>query len=93
MLRVRGRAMDIEMEEKGEAFYGKAQDECKNEPGKEIWRMLRADELVHKQRIKKLYNSLDADQGWNEELFAEEVDTKKLDSFFKKIIGINIFPI
>jgi len=78
-------ATALQMEEKGEEFYKKAMDECKNKPGKEIWKMLRKDEIVHKSRIKKLYDSLKDGKGWKKSAIGKQADTKKLRTFFNGV--------
>ncbi len=57
----------LEMEEKGRAFYEKAYGASENPLGKEIFRTLIADEIVHRDRIQKIYDSLTKDQGWAED--------------------------
>jgi len=52
----------VEMEEKGKAFYEKAVSSCEQGLGKEIFIMLRDDELKHIQRIREIENALDKDQ-------------------------------
>jgi rubrerythrin len=57
----------LEMEEKGKAFYEKAYAACENPLGKEIFKTLIADEVVHRGRIQKIYDALIRDQGWTED--------------------------
>ncbi|MDH3346117.1 MAG: ferritin family protein [Kiritimatiellaceae bacterium] len=78
-------ATALDMEKKGETFYEKAMNECKTEPGKGIFRMLMADEIIHYKRIKKIYDSLEAGLDWADEWKLLEVKTKQLGTFFKKI--------
>ena len=78
-------ATALDMEEKGEAFYEKAMNECKTEPGGEIFRMLMTDELVHIYRIKKIYASLNESKAWSDEWRSDEIDEKSLGEFFEKI--------
>lgn len=49
----------LEMEEKGKAFYEKAQAQCEQGMGKEIFTMLRDDEIKHIQRIREIEEALD----------------------------------
>lgn len=54
----------LEMEEKGRAFYEKAAAACRSEPGKEIFRTLMNDEVLHMKRIKAIYESLGGRRAW-----------------------------
>ena len=56
-----------EMEEKGRAFYEKAFSTSENPLGKEIFRLLIDDEIVHLERIRKISDSLTKDQHWSED--------------------------
>ena len=56
-----------EMEEKGRAFYEKARSSAENPLGKEIFRLLIDDEIVHLERIRKISDSLTKDQNWSED--------------------------
>ncbi len=56
-----------EMEEKGRAFYEKASSTSENPLGKEIFRLLIEDEIVHLERIRKISDSLTKDQHWSED--------------------------
>ena len=56
-----------EMEEKGRAFYEKAMSTSENPLGKEIFRLLIDDEIVHLERIRKISDSLTKDQNWSED--------------------------
>ena len=54
----------LEMEEKGKKFYQQAIAKCQDRLGQEIFTMLRDDEGVHLERIRKIYQSLSDNQGW-----------------------------
>ncbi len=54
----------LEMEEKGKKFYDEAVKKCRNRVGREIFEMLRDDELVHMERIRKIYDSVTGGSGW-----------------------------
>jgi len=75
----------LQMEEKGAAFYKKAAGNCKTVQGKDIFKMLMADELVHKQRIKKIYKSIQAGGDWSDEWESLKVRPEKLDTLFKDL--------
>jgi rubrerythrin len=58
-------AAALEMEEKGEQYYRKAAKGSKNELGKKVFSMLALDEVVHLERIRKIYAALETDQAWS----------------------------
>jgi rubrerythrin len=57
----------LEMEEKGKAFYEKAQAASRNPLGREIFRTLVEDEIVHRKRLQTIYDSLLKEKGWQED--------------------------
>jgi rubrerythrin len=62
-------AIALEMEQKGKAFYEKAIAESGNPLGREIFGTLRADEIVHVDRIKAIYSEVEGggsfSDGWS----------------------------
>ncbi len=52
----------LEMEEKGKVFYEKAVSSCEQGLGKEVFTMLRDDELKHIERIREIEKALDKDE-------------------------------
>jgi len=48
----------LELEVQGRKFYLKAGAKARDQPGKKLFAMLADDELVHFQRIEKIFNSL-----------------------------------
>lgn len=60
-------ATALEMEDKGYKFYDQAVTKCQNDLGVKIFTMLRDDELIHTQRIQKIYEALAGGQPWTEE--------------------------
>lgn len=56
----------LEMEEKGRQFYERAERKTINELGRDIFRMLGADETVHIERIKVISDSLRKKKAWSE---------------------------
>lgn len=48
----------LEMEKEGKAFYEEAVSACQNELGREMFRMLMKDGLLHMDRIGNIYESL-----------------------------------
>ena len=57
----------LDMEEKGMKFYEEAIAKCKNDLGREIFTTLRADEVVHVERIKAIYTSIEGKDRWTDE--------------------------
>ncbi len=57
----------LEMEKKGKAFYDQSVEQCENAQCKHIFSMLAQDEVVHMDRIQKIYDSLQAGEPWCEE--------------------------
>lgn len=75
----------LEMEEKGKAFYAKALAECKNELGRDIFTKLRADEDVHIERIREIYESLTEGKGWTDAWKSRKVEDLGLKEIFRKL--------
>lgn len=73
----------LEMEEKGKTFYEKAKGTCHNKLGREIFRILMEDEIVHFDRIKTIYKSLKGARGWSEEWKAMKIEHKDLGQLFR----------
>jgi len=48
----------LELEKKGETFYKEAVSTCRNDLGREIFRMLMKDEGLHMDRILKIQDHL-----------------------------------
>ena len=57
----------LEMETQGKDYYEKAAARAKNELGQKIFLMLRDDELVHLERIRKIYDALCEKHVWCDE--------------------------
>lgn len=57
-------ATALQMEEKGKAFYEKAMSSATNTLGKDIFKMLRDDEIIHVGRIKAIYSAVDEGGDW-----------------------------
>ena len=75
----------LEMEQKGKAFYDKAVKSCRNELGREIFKSLAADEVVHEERIKAIYKTLQENKGWNDEWTKWEPTHRDMNTFFKDL--------
>ncbi|WP_045216437.1 ferritin-like domain-containing protein [Desulfonatronovibrio magnus] len=68
----------IEMEEKGKKFYEKAVEDCKDGLGREIFIMLRDDEVRHIDRIKEIEKALDQGQDVLEQACSMPADEKDM---------------
>ncbi|MDP8222210.1 MAG: ferritin family protein [Candidatus Lernaella stagnicola] len=73
----------LEMEEKGFAFYEKAVGETGNELGRNIFTMLKEDELVHVERIKTIYAEISGGGGWNDEWKTVAAPQRDLGQMFR----------
>lgn len=80
------RALDMlntarEMEEKGRAFYAEAVKKTENQLGRDIFRMLMADEVMHVERINSIFNALSGGR-WSSEWKQKQPDHGDLGSLF-----------
>ena len=57
----------LSMEEKGKSYYEKAIETCRTELGKNIFTILRDDELVHIERIQNIYSKLQGGLEWDDQ--------------------------
>lgn len=57
----------LEIEKKGQAFYEKAAKTCKNKLGQEVFATLAKDEGTHLERVKMIYESLNAGKEWTKD--------------------------
>jgi rubrerythrin len=57
----------LEKEEKGRDFYRNAMNKCENAIGRELFRCLMAEEGIHINRVKQIYDSLHGGLPWSEE--------------------------
>ena len=73
------------LEEKGKGFYSKAVSTCHNAVGKEIFRMLMKDEVVHMDRIRQIYKRLEAGESWSDEWKSIQPDHKELSTLFREV--------
>jgi len=78
-------AKALEMETKGKAFYENASSTSINALGREIFQMLRNDEIIHMDRIRKIYESLNAGQAWSGQWKGMEVEHKDLQTLFTEM--------
>jgi rubrerythrin len=73
----------LEMEDRGKIFYDEAVAKCTSDVGRDIFRMLRDDELVHMDRIRTIYTSLEGGKGWTTEWKSLQFDHKDLGQLFR----------
>jgi len=78
----------LQIEEKGRAFYDRAQRSCGNSECREIFSALMKDEVLHQGRIKKIHDELTADQPWtrNWESLGNSPDKKEVEALFRKLV-------
>ena len=79
----------LEMEKKGKSFYEKAIVECKNTLGKDIFTMLRNDEIIHVDRIQAIYAEIEGGAKWSEGWKAFNPDHNELSTMFRDIAKKN----
>lgn len=77
-------ATALEKEERGRDFYRDAVGKCSNELGKDIFRILMAEEGVHITRIKQIYESLSSGRAWSREWRSEMGTNERLQELFDK---------
>ena len=76
-------ATALEKEEWGRDFYKEAVQKCKNDLGKEIFRMLLADEGIHIKRCKDIYEALKGGKAWSDDWKAYKTDKDNLQQLFR----------
>lgn len=77
----------LEMEKKGKDFYDKAAGACKTELGREIFSMLAKDEVVHLERIKTIYNSLEEKEKWTDEWLNVKEAHSSIKDIFRDLVS------
>ncbi len=75
----------LEMEEKGRRFYEKAVNECPNDLGKEIFELLKNEELKHIKKIREIYAGLQAGNSWSDEWTELQGTTRDAAVIFRKL--------
>jgi rubrerythrin len=78
-------ATALEMEGKGMAFYEKAMTTCSNDMGRDVFTMLRDDEILHIKRIKAIYASLDGGGAFTDAWRGMCPDHKDLGLVFREL--------
>jgi rubrerythrin len=77
----------LEMEIKGRDFYDNVLKSIKDPTVKEIFTILRDDEIVHFKRIQEIYNSIQKNEPWDKKWEKLGEAHSDLDIFFKNIIN------
>jgi rubrerythrin len=77
----------LEMERKGKTFYDEAISTCQNEVGREMFRMLMKDEVVHMDQILKIYEALKAGGAWSDEWKSIRSEHKDLRELFREMVS------
>lgn len=54
----------LKLEQQGQAFYTEAAERTVSETGKEMYRSLADDEVLHAQMIRRQIDALEAGEGW-----------------------------
>jgi rubrerythrin len=73
----------LEMEEKGKTFYENSISDCQGELTKQLFTMLRDDEIVHTERIKKIYDGLTGSSDWQTSWAAQDLSHNDLGAIFR----------
>jgi len=77
-------AAALEKEVRGREFYVKAVATCTNELGKDIFRVLTAEEAVHIRRVKEIYEALSGGKPWTGEWKSYRMENQNLQALFRK---------
>ncbi len=76
-------ATAMEKERSGWEFYKKAVDKCATTMGKELFRKLMADEGIHMQRIKQIYDELYKKKVWSKDWMACKTENEDLQQLIR----------
>ncbi|MDQ7785672.1 MAG: ferritin family protein [Desulfomonilaceae bacterium] len=79
-------AAALEKEEQGRDFYAAAVSKCGNDLGKQMFRMLMADEGIHIKRIKDIYAALQGGVGWTDQWKVHKGEVEDLRKLFAERI-------
>lgn len=75
----------LELETREKAFYEKAIKDCPDEPGKEVFRILLADEEEHAKGIREIHDSLKSGKPWPESCSLFQRPSKDIRETIRKI--------
>ena len=73
------------LEEKGKGFYSRTVSTCHNAVGKEIFRTLMKDEVVHMDRIRYIFKRLEGGASWSDDWKSIQPDHKELGTLFREM--------
>lgn len=76
-------AVALEKEERGRDFYAKAVSACANELGKDIFRLLTAEEGIHIRRVKEIYDALSGGKSWSGDWKSYRAENEDLQALFR----------
>jgi len=75
----------LQMEEKGYGFYEEAAKNASSEEVKKLFSKLRDEEIVHAERIKKIFAQIQSQGTWSEDVSSFMKPDKALDRIFKEL--------
>jgi rubrerythrin len=78
-------AAALEMEEKGKAFYQKAEQSCQNPWCREMFSALAAEEVIHSRRIKQIHDTLNSARCWTKDWETVKDSHKELGALFQEL--------
>ena len=73
----------LTMEKRGMAFYEEALSTCSNDLGRDIFKILKNDEVTHIERIEEIYASLSEGKEWSNEWKSFKLKHGDLNGFFE----------
>jgi rubrerythrin len=77
-------AFALEKEKKGQEFYKLSSEKCSNALGRDLFKKLVADEAVHMQRIKEIYESLHLGNPWTNDWRRYQGENEDLRALVRK---------
>lgn len=76
----------LDMEQKGRVFYDEAAASCASKLGKQIFLHLADDEVVHLERLKKVFTSLKEREVWTEDWTALTTRHEDFSAFYHTLL-------
>jgi len=89
-------AAALDMEQKGKAFYDEAAAGCVSKLGQQIFLHLAADEVVHLDRLKRIFASLKEREAWTEDWTALKMAHEDFGVFYHTLLtthGKDVTPV
>ena len=77
-------ATAMEKEQSGWDFYKNAAEKCATAMGKELFRKLMADEGIHMQRVKQIYDALYNRKVWSQDWMACKTENPDLRQLIRR---------